>query len=113
MGNSTKRRKQLKRLSEAKKNVERRKQRVLCKWKSSLERFEEITPFICNKKGKKRSTEENKLLLFALKACLRRRLEAVKIAKDCKISWDSIEDEICSDFKVKKLHLRDLRRSFF
>ena len=113
MGDLTKRGKHLKRLSQAKKNVERRKQRVIAKWRSSLECFEEMTPFICNKKGKKRTYEENKFILLALKACLRRRLEAVKKATDGNISWDSIEEEISSDFKVKKLYVRDLRRHFF
>ena len=113
MGNTSKNKKHLRTLSKKKLNVERRKQRIVQKWKQRFNTFNAVTPFIVNNKGKARCAEENKFLLLAIKAALRRRIDATGKATDCKISWKSIENEVAFDFHVDTKHLVELRKHFF
>jgi len=80
-------------------------------WRQTLADFTTLCEGVKNSKGKCRTFEENRLLLFALKAALRRQLDSVVSAMS--INWTAIETEIAVDFHVQKDFLRDLRKEFF
>ena len=58
--------------------------------------MEDYSEGIKNSKGKTRTFEENRMILLALKAALRRRLEGEEDKR--KIIWSAIDREVASDF---------------
>ena len=84
------------RLSRSIEATKKRQQRRRANWESQLKVFESFEAGLCNEKGKQRTFEENKMLLLALQASLRRRLER----GEDNISWRIIEDEVARDFHV-------------
>ena len=67
---------------------------------------------LCNPSGRSRGVEENKLLLLAVVASLRRRVIAEKDSKRGFISWTAIEEEVASDFHVAPVYLKELRKAY-
>ena len=97
------------RLSRSVEARKKRQQRMRANWESQLKVFESFEGGLCNEKGKQRTFEENKMLLLALQASLRRRLER----GEANISWRSIEDEVARDFHVGHDYIPTLRKGLF
>lgn len=94
--------------------VAKSNQRKIKEWKSEYEVFAEQALEIRNARGRTRTKEENQLLLLALLACLRRRIEAAEEDRSqlCHLNWTSIETEIMEDFGVGRNNISILRRVF-
>ena len=65
---------------------------------------------IKNPRGKTRSFEENKMLLLALNAALKRRMGAVVDKRYVK--WSAIDNEVAADFGYCLQHVMDIRKEF-
>jgi len=65
-----------KRRSRTKEAVRKQVDRKEKKWEDTLLKFESFADGLCNERGRSRTLEENKLLLLALKAALKRRVES-------------------------------------
>ena len=63
--------------------------------------------------GRIRTQSENKLILLAITASLRRRLSIIKSDKYIETSWLSIKEEVIRDFHVRLKHVEMLRKHFF
>ena len=85
--------------------LRKRAERALQQWKSEFKVFENILKSFVENSRRTRSKDENVLLLLAMKAAIRRRIER----KDRYISWTSIEEEIAVDFGIDPHHLKNLR----
>jgi hypothetical protein len=61
--------------------------------------------------GKSRSYEENKLFILALRATLRRQIEAIQENRlsPLKLSWTLIEEEVARDFHVGREYISKVR----
>jgi hypothetical protein len=74
----------------------------------SIGYFDEGVETVKSPNGKSRSFEENKLFILALRATLRRRIEAIeeKRLSPLKLSWTSIvEEEVARDFHVGREYI--------
>ena len=91
--------------------MRKRQEKAKKRWQETAAEFEEYTTHIKNPKGKSRTFEENKMLLLALKASLRRQMEAE--TDKTKVSWSAIDREVAEDFGCKLSHLVDIRQHFF
>lgn len=86
-----------------------RKKRREDKWRDDLNTFESLTSSFYSKKGKSRTFEENKMIILAMKASLKRRLKSGNEL----ISWHCIENEVSKDFGFDRNAVYDLRKRFF
>lgn len=102
-----------KRKARSKGAVKKQQQRIRKGWIDTFDRFESLSERIKNNQGKNRTFEENKVLLFAIKAALKRSLDRNKDdVYNTTINWREIESEIARDFCVKLSHVIDLRKGF-
>ena len=101
----------LKRTADA---IRKRKERKKKHWKDVFDEFEDMVQGLKNPKGKCRSMDENKMILYALKAGLKRKLAAVDddLLQPHQISWTDIEREIAEDFNYKLSNVTELRKTF-
>ena len=67
----------LKRLSRSQGARVRCYQRKLKNWHTEMENFNLLSTVLINKQGKTRSDDENKIILLALKAALKRELKKI------------------------------------
>jgi len=67
----------LKHLSRSQGARVRRYQRKLKNWHTEMENFNLLSTVLINKQGKTRSDDENKIILLALKAALKRELKKI------------------------------------
>ena len=79
-----------------------------------MEEFGYFSDCTKNSQGKSRTFEENRLLIFALQASLKRQLEKVarSQAEIMSINWSGIEQEVSTYFHVRREHVTALRRGF-
>lgn len=101
-----------KRKSQTKEAIRKRRTRKWKQWKINEQILEAFSGELKNPPGSSRSTAENKLLLLAVRATLRRVLASAKIENIMTISWHSIEEEVARDFEVGKHYIRELRQAF-
>ena len=92
----------------------KRKERLANSWRNRLEVFSDFCQEIKNPNGRSRTYEENKLLIFALRAYLRQKVESMNEGdlQPSSITWRSIEEAVARDFCVRREHLTELRRTF-
>ena len=88
-----------------------RKQKM---WEMQSDEFNEQAKACKNPHGRCHQFEENKLLLLALAAALRRKIVALKskTIKIDEINWTSIEKEVASDFYVGAEYIAEIRKTF-
>ena len=98
-----------KRKSRSQEAVKKQKQRAKRHWHDVLESFTLMTSSLENRKGRVRSYEENRMLLLAINASLRRAVEA---NNNQQISWRSIEEEVAKDFRTRLNYVIELRKYF-
>ena len=96
------------RLSESKEAKKKRKQRLRAFWNTQWQKLDAVSNDIRGETGKSRSFEEMRLLLLAIKAALKQRI----FEKEEKISWRQIDEEVAEDFRVGRMYISDLRRTF-
>jgi hypothetical protein len=91
-----------------------RVQRSAKYWREELDYFDEGVLTVKAPNGKSRSFEENKLFILALRATLRRQIEAIeeKSLSPLKLSWTSIEEEVARDFHVGRTYISKVRCTF-
>ena len=99
--------------SKAKKEKERKLLRKGKGWRRLLEEFDSLSTSLKNPKGESRSFEENKMLILALRAGLRRRVRELNLDPEATINWTSIENEVARYFLVGNKLVHDLRTGFF
>lgn len=93
--------------------TKKRLQRSVNSWKDRLHVFDGFAAGIKNPPGRSRTFNENKLLLLALRAALRRQVQALEANKsEMTMSWTAIEEEVSTDFGVNRNHLTSLRKEF-
>jgi hypothetical protein len=90
------------------------KERLANSWRNQLEVFSDFCQEIKNPNGRSRTLEENKLLILALRAYLRRKVESMNKGNlyPSAITWTSIEEEVARDFCVGREYLTEIRRIF-
>ena len=86
----------------------KRIQRTRMRWEQEMEAMDSLAEGISGEKGKYRTFEENKCYVLALRAYLRRRLEAGEPS----INWTEIERAVAHDFMVNRYCITDLRKGF-
>eukprot|EP00547_Thalassionema_nitzschioides_P012115 CAMPEP_0194259496 /NCGR_PEP_ID=MMETSP0158-20130606/43728_1 /TAXON_ID=33649 /ORGANISM="Thalassionema nitzschioides, Strain L26-B" /LENGTH=140 /DNA_ID=CAMNT_0038999315 /DNA_START=74 /DNA_END=493 /DNA_ORIENTATION=+ len=91
-----------------------RYRRSLNVWTEKEGEFTALCDIIRNPKGRTRGIEENKLLLLALRAGMKRRIAAATETRSLatQITWTDIEQEVAEDFGVGKKCLAQLRQTF-
>ena len=77
-------------------------------WKSEFETFEVFDDSLRSTKGRQRTPQENKMILLVLKAYLNRRIKANDWQTVSNINWTSIEEEVASDLRVKRIYITNL-----
>jgi hypothetical protein len=87
-----------KRKSRTKEAIRKRRTRKWKQWKTNQQILEAFSGELKNPPGSSRSTAENKILLLAVRATVRRVLASAKIENIMTISWHSIEEEVARDF---------------
>lgn len=109
-----KRQKQLKRLRRTVAALSRRRQRKQKRWVDELHNMNLLSSVLCNKSGKTRSVEENKLILLSLKGFLKRELEKLSEKKEinCDLSWSKLESMVSNELHVRREHVTALRKMF-
>ena len=102
------------RLSQSLHACKKRKERLANSWRNQLEVFSDFCQEIKNPNGRSRTLEENKLLILALRAYLRRKVESMNEGNlyPSAITWTSIEEEVARDFCVGREYLTEIRRIF-
>lgn len=86
-------------------------------WVNQVAIFTDLAYELKNPKGRSRSFEENKLILLATAAELRRQVDKYNNDPDVKpnevkITWTEVEKAVASDFRVGWEHVHDLRKEF-
>ena len=94
----TKRRKQSESMRLLGQRIKKRQYRARKRWEETYKLMEDYSGGIKNSKGKTRTFEENRMILLALKAALRRRLEGEEDKR--KIIWSAIDREVASDLGI-------------
>ena len=81
--------------------------RAYHRWEDAFSAFSEACEGIRNQKGRSRGSEENKLLLLAMCASLKRHIKAARDDKHeaLSIRWSAIEHEVAEDFFVAKVEV--------
>jgi transposase len=92
----------------------KRKERLANSWRNQEEVFSDFCQEIKNPNGRSRTLEENKLLIFALRAYLHKKVESMNEGHSpaSSITWTLVETEVARDFCVRREHLTELRRVF-
>ena len=75
-----------------------------------MENFNLLSTVLINKQGKTRSDDENKIILLALKAALKRELKKNITDKKIVFNWNSLCTEVSEDLHVCKEHVANLRK---
>ena len=111
MPRSTKKR----RRSRSARNIQKQQERKANALMEDLALFEELAVDIRNPRGRTRGFEENKLLLLALLATLKRHIANTDGAKKSianEVCWTHVERDVAEDFHVGREYLYDLRKVF-
>jgi hypothetical protein len=84
------------------------------RWEHEREVMKALSTNLKNETGKSRTSQENKLFIYAIEAALDRRLESIKNKTLCQtdVSWRQIEEEVARDFRARQ-HITDLRKEYF
>ena len=88
----------------------KRKQRKLNLWKAEVENFVDHKDNLYNKKGRVRTTDENRIVLCLLKYMLEKAIEHYGWENVHEISWNSIESEVATMVRMKVDHVVSLRK---
>ena len=80
-----------------------------------MEEFEELTEGLQNQKGKCRTFEENQMLLFAIKAALKRHISKclTKGSPFKSINCLTIDAEVASDFCYRRQNVTEIQEECF
>ena len=81
-------------------------------WNNELEKFNSMTASLVNRKGRDRSYWENRMVILALNASLRRAAASSK-DNNQQISWRKIEEEEAKDFHLRLNHVIEVRKCFW
>jgi hypothetical protein len=94
--------------------LKKRNERLKNTWRNQLEVFSDFCQEIKNPNGRSRTLEENKLLILALRAYLRQKVESMNEGDlhPSSINWTLIEEAVARDFCVRREYLTELRRIF-
>jgi hypothetical protein len=94
--------------------LKKHKERLENSWRNQLEVFSDFCQEIKNPNGRSRTLEENKLLILALRAYLRQKVESMNEGDlhPSSINWTLIEEAVARDFCVRREYLTELRRIF-
>ena len=104
-----------KRKSESAAAVKKRKEREQSKWESEVKVFDLHVKKLKHQKGQVYSRDKNEMLIKALNAYLKRRLDANKnlnYVDKTSIWWTSVDYEVPHDFGVGIKHVMWLRQTF-
>ena len=94
--------------------AKKRKEHLANSWRNQLEIFSDFCQEIKNPNGRSRTLEENELLILALRAYLRRKVESMDEGDlhPSSNTWTLIEEAVARDFCVRREHLTEIRRIF-
>ena len=103
-----------KRLCRSMRAIQKRQERKANVLLEELALFEELSLGITNPKGRTRGFEENKLLLLATLAELKRRINNTDGSKKAisQLCWTDVECQVAEDFHVRREYITDLRKVF-
>jgi hypothetical protein len=88
------------------------KEVLLKKWESAFENLTAKKDTPMNPNGKARTFEENKMVLLALRGCVRWHLKMVNLGMQDTVNWRAIDLEMASAFGVKQQRVMELRQQF-
>ena len=91
--------------------IKKRGQRHRAFIKSYISRCLTFSDLMTTNKGRHRSPEENKFLVYAIITSLRRHLKAMDTSS-LLVNWNAIDEEVARDFHVRHEYIRDLREAF-
>ena len=92
--------------------AKKRKQRYRKRWINLRDTLGSLIPTIKNSVGKVRTFEENKMIILAIHASLKRHLKAHEQDDNSPISWRIIGQEVSRDFHYKSQYVTKIRQMF-
>ena len=100
------------RLKRTKLALERRRQRLLKRWREKSANLEMMSTNLTNQKGKTRTVEEKKLVLLLVKATLKREIGNSQFQKSLDLYWTKIDVQVARDLHMKQEDVTSLRKEF-
>ena len=100
------------RLKRTKLALERRRQRLLKRWREKSANLEMMSTNLTNQKGKTRTVEEKKLVLLLVKATLKREIGNSQFKKSLDLYWTKIDVQVPRDLHMKQEDVTSLRKEF-
>ena len=100
-----------KRRCQSKAAVKKQKQRQQQRWIDVRDTLTSLIPTIKGSKGKVRTFEENKMIVLAIQASLKRLLKAYEKDNNLHIGWTMIEDEVSRDFHFSRKYVSEIRKN--
>ena len=101
-----------KRLCRSKAAMKKYKQRERNRWIDMRDTFKSLLPTVENRKGRVRTYDENRMILLALFASLKRHVNSLIKGNIKDIKWIMIETEVSEDFHVRKNYVVEIRKTF-